>query len=131
MREIKFRAWDGKNIHYWDSVVHPYTNAITGTPYPKLFYLPMSYLVGDSNDMVWMQYTGLKDKNGKEIFEGDIVKADFGVEKMNGNGKVEWSDGGYWKFISTKPHKLPSLLHRAFNIEIIGNIHDNPELLEQ
>ncbi len=78
------------------------------------------------------QRVGIKDNDWIDIYEGDIVKADFGMEKMNGNGKVEWSDnGGYWKFISTKPHKLPSLLHRAFNIEIIGNIHDNPELLEQ
>lgn len=59
------------------------------------------------------QYTGLKDKNGKMIFEGDIVKAACGF-----SGVVNYDDFIYYK------------VERAIddNIEIIGNIHDNPEL---
>lgn len=45
MRAIRFRAWDGKKMYNWDNVDHPWIKEITGTPYPKLIYLPMSFLV--------------------------------------------------------------------------------------
>jgi uncharacterized phage protein (TIGR01671 family) len=70
------------------------------------------------------QFTGLTDKNGKKIFEGDIVKY------SNGYGHIAWAElhgafmcveenGEYWEWFSN-----------MYDIEVIGNIHDNPELLE-
>lgn len=133
MREIKFRAWDGDNMYYWNSTNHPYTEEIDGTPYKKLFYLPMSFLVGDSNDMEWMQYTGLKDKNGKEIYEGDVV----GSESAD-NYKVYWNEltAGFWiksdydDAIYISRWKSKDFDDRI-TLEIIGNIYENPELLCQ
>lgn len=71
------------------------------------------------------QFTGLLDKNGKEIYDGDVVSYSAMRQGMS-PAVVKWSDdGGYWKLES----KLPCLLHRADKAEVIGNIHENPELL--
>ncbi len=119
MTQKKFRAWDGKKMHYWDSVTHSATKEIAGTPYPKLYYLPMSWLLGDSNDWLWTQFTGLKDKNGKEIYEGDLITYYRSGNKVH--RRVEWDNVtcGY-----------PMLTYNPFDIEIIGNIYENPELLK-
>ncbi|EAG9354573.1 hypothetical protein CW895_12295 [Listeria monocytogenes] len=90
------------------------------------------------DDIVLMQYTGLKDKNGKKIFEGDIVafsEDDFHVF----NSQVEYFlEDGYPAF----DIKVPSTYYfdsnvfsevsmsGLYEIEVIGNIHENPELLE-
>ena len=132
MREIKFRAWNGVKMWY------PETLTPDKTETDLTFYNPMRgigwglydskyqnrFASGEYHEL--MQYTGLKDKNGKEIYEGDVIKdsqGDVGYvmyhESENSAEYIITTDGeNGWYFWDSEPN------------EIIGNIHENPELCE-
>jgi hypothetical protein len=78
------------------------------------------------NDLDIMQSTGLKDKNGKEIYEGDIVDGLYGV---SGGLQVVWNDHK-WSFYSKRDDAFYSPIHWDIGI-VVGNIYDNPELLNK
>lgn len=69
-----------------------------------------------------MQYTGLHDKNGKEIYEGDILKITYKLSGKTIISSVRWANAKF------KPTRLSE--HNQYEIEIIGNIYQNPELLK-
>jgi len=132
MREIKFRAWDKKN-KCWCSL-EPFNIIGEYTIFNCLNqYIEMDF-INRINDIEIVQFTGLKDKNGKEIYEGDIVhdNQDYSPETI---GIVRYdkgefyldgrdnSDNNYWI--------LKERLFMVYNmIEVIGNIYENQELIK-
>lgn len=134
MRDIKFRVWDTENKEMlkvqeldFEDIFYGGRLSIRTNQYNDYF---------DIEDMILMQYTGLKDKNGKEIYEGDIIFDSFYERKA----KVVFLEGAFWldyidDFKEYKTiHKRYQLLANYDNksvLEVIGNIYDNPELLKE
>lgn len=85
----------------------------------------------DQEDGILMQYTGLKDKNGKEIYEGDVVKVMCDDDEESAvTQEVKWSKwGGYFCDEEMAGDYLPALGNPELTIEVIGNIYENPELI--
>ena len=86
---------------------------------------------GDCVEVVHLcQYTGLKDKNGKKIFEGDVVIIG---EKLK--AKVIYYDGAFRMQSEFSPTPIDTTdmgyMMREFSVRVIGNIHDNPELIKK
>ena len=110
MRDIRFRAWNGEAMEYGGFSVHATAGNIQPTPLTKV-----------TAESPLMQYTGLKDKNGVEIYEGDIVES--GVEYWTNRNRmvVKWDDeDGAW-----------SKWWPRAAFEVIGNKWENPELLDE
>lgn len=114
MREIKFRAWDNANNEWLNKED---TECL-------IIYLDGRYEIDRGccivpPDLTIEQYTGLKDKNGREIYEGDIISFhDYG------SFAIKFHKGCFRLGSGDLLYAYPSSA-----IEVIGNIHENPELL--
>ena len=129
MREIKFRVWDKDNQKMWDRIDLNFC-----MKYGQI-YIDNDYIkeLGISKNVELMQYTGSKDKNGKEIYEGDIVKAEVAGPytsdvKIKMKGEIIYYEPFACFEVKTKECGQPTM--SIFdNFEIIGNKYENPELL--
>lgn len=133
MREIKFRVWVKSDRRY-DFV------SIDDLMFEDGNY----YLMANRDNFVIMQYTGLKDNNGKDIYDGDIIKLDVGVYKTEVIYEVKWFDKLSWDsggslhsgfYLNKSGYvyndgELELDYHSGFrDCEIIGNIYENHELV--
>ncbi|EKZ4872881.1 hypothetical protein QOO91_001011 [Listeria monocytogenes] len=126
MREIEFRAFVKRKKEMFpvtDLRFNRYEKDAVGVSGCGDPYCTMCDDWYNFDDVVLMQYTGLKDKNGKKIFEGDI-----GWDEHNEcYGVVKFEEG---KFLYVWENIAEDLWEVADGIEIYGNIHGNPDLLE-
>lgn len=132
MREIKFRCWDVENKEMLDVQELDYADSYDGNP---MIRTTMYSDYFDTEEMILMQYTGLKDKNGKEIYEGDIVSKEvFDDTKPNyinkSYAKVVYIEELAGFYLVNKSNKiLWEVADDKYNIEVVSTIYDNPELL--
>lgn len=125
MRQIKFRCWDIYNKEMLDVQELDYEDSYNGQPMVRTTMYNDYF---DTEDMILMQFTGLHDKNGKEIYEGDIVKY-MAIADGEQTDKVIF-DRGTFVVDYSEDYKQPinEINHCA---EVIGNLYENPELLER
>ncbi len=128
-REIKFRAWSKKRNKIYEVLIL-FRDVIGG-----LWAKCKGYDIVEQKDIqidvqpkdcLLMQYTGLKDKNGVEIYEGDVLK-DL---QENYTGKVWFASGCFYSDCSGFGEQTLDILIEE-RVEIIGNIYENPELLRE
>lgn len=131
MREIKFRAWD--KLRKRTSEVDRIYVDTRGAQLRDDFGLYWRKI----NDVILEQYTGLKDKNGVEIYEGDVVKVKHKDWIEPTIHMVKWFGDEEYPAFDLSPEIDETMNGFAlavqsdlFSIKIIGNIHENPELLE-
>lgn len=121
MREIKFRGWNKKDSTMidWGTLRQTAFNRDGNTLMYDFFTGRFDYEI--------MQFTGLKDMNGKAVYEGDIIHV------CNENTSIEYSKNDYafifWLQKDQTHYALPFLAGYA-NFSVIGNIYENPELIE-
>ena len=106
MREIKFRAWTGEKMSSWNDMKKLHIHTVFVMCQPELNL---------------MQYTGLKDKNGVEIYEGDVLQQKGQVHRVDfdqGSFGMRMLHVGLSSFLTIYPD----------NVEVVGNIYENPDL---
>ena len=126
MRTIKFRVWNQEDCFFWGEGEGMSLKKIAFNFYDELF---------KENKLIFQQFTGLKDKNEKEIYEGDILQ----IPDEEVKGSVRRPYGHVWyselsaEYIMSYNHLYSEvseqLWHRNIDSFVVGNIHQNPELI--
>ncbi|EGT3686443.1 TPA: hypothetical protein KRH92_002766 [Clostridioides difficile] len=122
--ELKFREWNknGKEMYSYDEMVCYSKNLLREWVYSGV-YLPTS-----NENFEVMIYTGLKDCIKKEIYEGDIVSYILSFEEFIGEVKFE---EGFFVIDNEVLGECVGLFHEIAVVKVIGNIYENPEMLEK
>ena len=144
MREIKFRAWDNQENVYLnkkDIAIDNLGNVfvLEGHDDNDIALYHARILINPGNEQyVVERFTGLKDINGAEIFEGDIIiQKSLGSNKSGCRGKITYKEdhAAFMFEVYERGKPVMCLFLNEFNpektCEVIGNIHENPELLEE
>lgn len=128
----KFRAWDGGSL----CRMYQPDEVMVGNG--DIWIIDEDSVAGDwivNNDLDLMQSTGLKDKNGKEIFEGDIVQyQNSKVPSADSKGVIRYFDNWAMFGIDIEHNEPRALFFNGLadhiSLEVVGNIYKNPELIE-
>ena len=128
MRDIKFRSWDKHREEYLSAgkVFIPIYPSSTPKTCKEL-NLDTSNFLCATGRMVLEQFTGMKDKFGKDIFEGDIVSSDYYLPDQKSVATIKFEQEDNWCRFGFDSGEQDAF--RFGNLTVIGNIHQNPELL--
>lgn len=126
MREIKFRAWVKEKKAIFEVISIDYVTKKVTYLLERVGHL-LNIRHDKFNDIGLMQYTGLKDKNNKEIYEGDILFESFGER----NHKVVFENGSFRAEFKGdfEEYSFDLIDVVAQGYEVVGNIYENPELI--
>jgi len=113
MRDFKFRVWSINSNRYYDDIV-----CRNNSNFGWLHH----------DNIIIEQFTGLHDKNGKEIYEEDIVKTKT-RNKNTGLGKIVFYNGSFTVIYFDEPNTYHSILY-SLKLEVIGNTHENLDLIQ-
>ncbi len=139
MREIKFRAWDKIDKRIGRVIEINFNLELIRLAFEKNG-VTMACIMRDLNDVELMQYTGVKDRNGNEIYEGDIVELTFQCEYYVDNGhfikkciekKIVEVKFPTWFDSFECDERGRNFMKWIIDIKVIGNKWNNPELLEK
>ena len=127
MREIKFRAWVKEKKAIFEVILIDYVTKKVTYIVERTGHL-LNIRHDKFNDVELMQYTGLKDKDNKEIYEGDILFESFGEKYY----KVIFENGGFRAEFNGdfEDHSFDLIDVVAQSCEVIGNIYENSKLME-
>jgi uncharacterized phage protein (TIGR01671 family) len=120
MRTIKFRVWD-KTVNKMMQECYP----VKGNNRIWTIYNSQGFIVINKDAFELMQFTGLLDKNSKEIYEEDILECHDGY--MPCKNVIKWVEHAFWITSEFGEYYLPNQERRY----IIGNIYENPELIDK
>lgn len=132
MREIRFRAWDNikKEMVEVDELRY-FPDDENNLKLEHIWFTfnnSLTRQMRKPDEVELLEFTGLKDRDGKEIYEGDII------ENRLGTGLVEWKDNGFWMKLIKCEDEEDKQFHWDFSMEgpnkIIGNIYQNGDLLK-
>ena len=137
MREIKFRAWDKENKKFYDDIFGIDDSGQVILIEQGAVWTTPKYVV--AKNCIPLQYTGIKDKNEKEIYEGDILKGISEHTEIDGTPRTAISVGAV-KFyenlccfmvdrLNAEPEELVDWIQES--VYVIGNIYENPELMKE
>lgn len=128
MREIKFRFWDANKKRFIDTENdNDYYYVVSDSGLPcRVYNDSCSSALAVMKHITISQYTGLKDKNGKEIYEGDISMNYYKGQWVN--LVIVWNPLGMWS-VKWKDGYLNNYHIQNQNMEVVGNIYQSPELI--
>jgi len=123
IRDIKFRAWIKEQKQMVEVIELNFHQATIASIYDDYTNGEQEWDLEDFKNVELMQYVGLKDKDGTEIYEGDILFD----ESDEHTGLVNFNEGG---FAFSFENITEPLANNHWCMEVIGNIYENPELLQ-
>lgn len=134
-RDIKFKIWDKELKCFLDGDTH-FCNEISFVidEWTRSNWTPACFMVDESSSdrYVLLQYTGLKDKNGKEVYDGDIIinKPVELPKHLHIEGVVQWGLYQFWVEDLKMEEVICDLDECDHGLEVIGNIYENKDLLK-